>query len=94
MRTFSESVAKLFMISQTANIPIMMGMKFSPPNSAVKPKSNRGVPVKGSMPTVARNKPISKAIMPRNRSLEEINAAQDRPISASQKYSKLEKRSA
>ena len=61
-----------------------------PPMSSVQPKEKRGWAVNGSSPTVEMNRPSSSESVPLTRLPELISAAQDRPSSASQKYSKLE----
>ncbi len=80
--------------SLIANMPIMAGMKLTPPISSTVPKVKRGWPAVGSMPTVATKSPMRTATIPFTGRPVEMNTAQERPNVASQKYSKLEKSSA
>jgi hypothetical protein len=59
----------------------------TPPISSTLPMVKRGWPAVGSMPTVASVRPISTETMPLTGLPVEMNTAQDRPNSASQKYS-------
>src|SRR2546430_6783335 len=52
-------VATLRMISDTANMPIMIGISVSPPASSALPKVKRGNPAGLSSPTEATSRPAS-----------------------------------
>ena len=43
--------------SETANMPIMIGIMSKPPRSSVRPKVNLAQPTMGSVPMVAMNRP-------------------------------------
>ena len=73
--------------SPTANMPIIAGMKLTPPRSSMLPKVKRGWPAVTSMPTVATSRPTSRETIPLIGEPVEMNAAQVRPKQASQKYS-------
>ena len=73
--------------SPMANMPIIAGMKLTPPISSTLPKVKRGWPAVTSMPTQAIKRPISSEITPLIGEPREMKAAQVRPNSASQKYS-------
>ncbi len=75
-------------------MPIIAGMKETPAVSSTLPKVKRGWPAVGSMPTVASARPSNTETMPFTGRPVEMNTAQERPKSASQKYSKEEKPSA
>ena len=75
-------------------MPIIEGMKLTPPISSTLPKLKRGRPLVTSSPMVAMNRPSSSEATPRARSSELTRAAEVRPREANQKYSKLLKRSA
>ena len=51
-------------ISLTANMPIMTGMKPTPPMSSVEPKVKRGSPATWSMPIEATQSPRSSDSAP------------------------------
>ena len=73
--------------SPMANMPIIAGMKLTPPISSTLPKVKRGWPAVTSMPTQATSRPISSETMPLMAEPREMKAAQVRPNTASQKYS-------
>ena len=75
------------MISETANMPIISGMKPSPPISSVLPKVKRGKPAGLPRPTHAIMRPSSSDTTPFNGRSAVMTIAQVRPSSTSQKYS-------
>ncbi len=71
-------------------MPIIAGMKLTPPISSTLPKVKRGWPAVMSIPMVAMNSPISSETKPFRVEPVEITTAQESPRQASQKYSKDE----
>src|SRR6476619_1814410 len=82
------------MISDTANMPIIIGMRPMPPISSVLPNVKRGKPAGLPSPTDATIRPSSNEIMPFSGRSDVMTIAQDRPSSTSQKYSNELNRSA
>src|SRR5438876_766605 len=87
-------VATLRMISDTANMPIMIGISVRPPASSALPKVKRGNPAGLSSPTEATSRPASSETMPFSGFASARNTALARPSTTSQKYSKDENLSA
>ena len=77
--------------SETANIPIIAGMKLMPCRSSTLPKVNRGKPAAGSMPMQLMASPSSSDATPFSGASVVMKIAQVNPSSASQKYSNDEK---
>jgi len=77
--------------SDSANMPIIAGMKLMPCSSSTLPKVKRGWPAVGSMPTQLMSRPKMSEVTPLSGSPVVMKIAQVRPSSASQKYSKDEK---
>ena len=82
------------MISDTANMPIMIGISVSPPASSALPKVKRGKPAGLSRPTEATSRPSSSDTMPFSGLANAMNTAHNRPSITSQKYSNEENLSA
>ena len=72
-------------------MPIIAGMKLTPPMSSKLPKVKRGWPATSSMPMKATNRPKISDSTPLSADPVDTMAAQERPSSASQKYSTEEK---
>ena len=72
-------------------MPIMAGMKLTPPISSIEPKVKRGWPATWSMPIEATKRPKISDSAPLIADPRETMAAQLRPSSASQKSSTEEK---
>src|SRR5437667_343789 len=87
-------VATLRMISDTANMPIMIGISVRPPASSALPKVKRGNPAGLSSPTEATSRPASSETMPFSGFASARNTALARPSTTSQKYSNDENLSA
>ena len=75
------------MISEIANMPIIIGIMPMPPISSTLPNVKRGKPAGLPRPTHATNRPSSSDTKPLSGRSEVMNTAQVRPISTSQKYS-------
>ncbi len=75
------------MISEIANMPIIIGIMPMPPISSTLPKVKRGKPAGLPSPTQATNNPSSSETKPFSGRSDVMNTAQVRPISTSQKYS-------
>jgi len=71
-------------------MPIIAGMKLTPPKSSILPKVKRGWPDIRSMPIVEINKPINSDANPLITDPVDTITAQDSPRQANQKYSKDE----
>src|SRR5687767_6889176 len=81
-------------ISETANMPIMMGMSVRPPASSALPNVKRGNPAGLSSPTQATSRPRSRETTPFSGLASAMNTAHRRPSTTSQKYSNEENLSA
>ena len=77
--------------SDTANMPIRVGMKLIPESRSMLPKVKRGWPAAGSMPMQPMASPMNSDSRPFSGSPVPMKTAQVRPRQASQKYSKDEK---
>jgi hypothetical protein len=75
------------MISEIANMPIIIGMSPIPPISSTLPKVKRGNPAGLPSPTQATSSPSSSETKPFSGRSEVMNTAQVSPINTSQKYS-------
>ena len=75
------------MISETANMPIMSGIRPMPPSRSVLPKVKRGNAAGLLRPTPAMSRPMKSVVSPFSGALVEMKTAQVRPIRTSQKYS-------
>src|SRR5688572_8927434 len=82
------------MTSETANIPIITGVSWSPLISCSDPKVNLGYAAGFSNPIVAINSPSSSEIMPFSGRPGAMNTAHVSPSNTSQKYSNELNRSA
>ena len=76
------------MISEIANMPIIIGIMPMPPRSSTLPKVKRGNAAGLLRPTQATSRPSIKVTKPLSGRSEVMNTAQVRPNSTSQKYSK------
>ena len=84
----------LRMISDTANMPIMIGISVRPPASSALPKVKRGNPAGLSRPTADTINPSNSDTTPFSGLPRARNTALSRPSSTSQKYSNDENLSA
>ncbi len=75
------------MISEMANMPIIIGIMPMPPIISVLPKVKRGWPAGLPRPTHATSKPSSSVTSPFSGRSDVMNTAHVRPSSTSQKYS-------
>ncbi len=75
------------MISEIANIPIIIGISPTPPSSSVFPNVKRGIAAGLLSPMLATSSPSSSDTKPFSGRSEVMNTAQVRPSSTSQKYS-------
>src|SRR5213594_2117254 len=75
------------MISEIANMPIIIGIMPMPPISSTLPNVKRGKPAGLPSPTQATNSPSSSDTKPLSGRSEVMNTAHVSPISTSQKYS-------
>ncbi len=75
------------MISDTANMPIIIGTRPSPPSRSALPKVKRGNAAGLFRPTQATSRPPNSVTRPFSGRSLEMNTAQVSPISTSQKYS-------
>src|SRR5262245_55022665 len=82
------------MISDTANMPIMIGISVRPPASSALPNVNRGKPAGLSRPTADTKRPSSSETTPFSGLPSARNTALQRPRTTSQKYSNEENLSA
>ena len=82
------------MISDTANMPIIIGMRPMPPINSMLPNVKRGKPAGLPRPTHATSRPSSSETIPFSGRSAVMTIAHERPSSTSQKYSKELKRSA
>ena len=87
-------VATLRMISEIANMPIMIGISVRPPASSALPKVKRGNAAGLSRPAEATSRPSSSDTTPFSGLPMARNTALERPRITSQKYSKEENLSA
>ena len=76
------------MISEMANMPIIMAIMPMPPVNSALPNVKRGKPAGLPRPTQATNKPSSKVTTPLRGWSVVMKTAQVRPSSTNQKYSK------
>ena len=81
-------------ISETANMPIMIGISVKPPASSALPKVKRGNPAGLSKPTADTSSPMSSDTTPFSGLPSARNTALARPRTTSQKYSNDENLSA
>ena len=81
-------------ISDTANMPIMIGISVSPPASSALPKVKRGNPAGLSSPTDATSSPRSSETTPFSGLPSARNTALANPSTTNQKYSNEENFSA
>ncbi len=82
----SVSTAKR-MISEIANMPIIIGIMPMPPSISMLPNVKRGKPAGLPRPTQATSRPSSSDTKPLSGRSDVMNTAQVRPSSTSQKYS-------
>ena len=82
------------MISETANIPTIIGTREMPESRLGCPNVKRACPAGFVTPMVAINKPSKSEIKPLSGLPVAIKIAQVKPSSTSQKYSKSENLSA
>ena len=75
------------MISDTANMPIIVGIRPMPPSSSVLPKVKRANAAGLLSPTQASSRPRNSVTSPFSGLSLEMKTAQVRPINTSQKYS-------
>ena len=75
------------MISDIANMPIIIGIRPMPPSSSVLPNVKRGKPAGLESPTDATSSPSISDTKPLSGRSDVMNTAQVRPSSTSQKYS-------
>ena len=80
--------------SDTANRPIIAGIRLRPPSRSALPKVKRGWAAGFSRPTLPNSSPSSSVTKPFSGRSLAMKTAQLSPISTSQKYSKELKRSA
>ena len=81
-------------ISETANMPIMIGISVRPPVSSAMPKVKRGNPAGLSSPSDETRSPINNDTTPFSGLPSARNTALASPRTTSQKYSKDENLSA
>ncbi len=82
------------MISDTANMPIMIGISVKPPASSALPKVKRGNPAGLSRPIAETSRPNRSDTMPFSGLAWARNTALKSPSTTSQKYSNDENLSA
>src|SRR5467141_701610 len=75
------------MISEIANVPIIIGIMPMPPRSSMLPNVKRGIAAGLFSPTHATRSPSISVTKPMTGRSEVMNTAQVRPSSTSQKYS-------
>jgi len=90
----SSMRATLRMTSETANMPIMIGIRVSPPASSALPNVKRGNPAGLSRPTVATRSPRRSDTTPFSGFEKAMKTAESKPSTTSQKYSNEENLSA
>ena len=76
-------------ISETANMPIIIGISVRPPASSALPKVKRGYAAGLSRPTADTRSPMRSETKPFSGSPTAMKTAQVRPRSTSQKYSNV-----
>ena len=76
------------MISEMANMPIIIGIMPMPPRSSMLPKVKRGIAAGLLSPTHATRSPSISVTKPFSGRSEVMNTAQVKPSNTSQKYSK------
>ncbi len=75
------------MISEIANMPIIIGMRPMPPSNSVLPNVKRGMAAGLLSPIEATSRPSSSDTKPLSGRSDEMRTAQVRPSRTSQKYS-------